>query len=383
MKTKVLNDRLLALVFLGMLAACGGKEEKAQSVADHKDEYSVTLTAAQLRNAPVEVRQLATQQIAAVLKLNGKIDVPPQNMISVSTPLGGYLKSTRLLPGMRVTKGQVIAIIENPQFVQLQQAYLEAKSKLHFASLDYNRQRLLNQSQASSDKIMQQAQSEMNSQQILMNAVAQQLQLVNIAPASVTPENMRRSIPVFSSINGYVSKVNVNTGKYVNPSDILFELVNPDDIHLNLKVYEKDLKQLKPGLRLVAYTNTNPGKKYEGVIHLVSKDVDASGLAEVHCHFEKYDRDLIPGVYMNAEIQTETALTQVLPEESVVDFEGKTYVFIEEKPQTYRLTPVTTGTLEKGFVQVLNHQAFAGKNIVTKNAYTLLMKLKNTESTDE
>ncbi|MCD2422126.1 efflux RND transporter periplasmic adaptor subunit [Niabella pedocola] len=383
MKTKVLNNRSLALVFLGMLAACGGKEEKTQSVVALKDEYSVTLTAAQLRNAPVETRQLATQQIAAVLKLNGKIDVPPQNMISVSTPLGGYLKSSRLLPGMQVTKGQVIAIIENPQFIQLQQAYLEAKSKLHFASLDYNRQKLLNQSQASSDKIMQQAQSEMNSQQILMNAVAQQLRLVNIAPASVTPENIRRSIPVFSSINGYVSKVNVNIGKYVNSSDILFELVNPDDVHLNLKVYEKDLKQLKPGLRLVAYTNANPGKKYEGVIHLISKDVDASGLTEVHCHFEKYDRDLIPGVYMNAEIQTETALTQVLPEESVVDFEGKTYVFIEEKSQTYRLTPVTTGTLEKGFVQVLNNQVFAGKNIVTKNAYTLLMKLKNTESADE
>lgn len=383
MKTKILNDRSLALVFLGMLAACGGKEEKAQSAVGLKDEYSVTLTAAQLRNAPVETRQLATQQIAAVLKLNGKIDVPPQNMIAISTPLGGYLTSTRLLPGMRVTKGEVIAIIENPQFVQLQQAYLEAKSKLHFASLDYNRQKLLNQSQASSDKIMQQAQSEMNSQQILMNAVAQQLQLVNIAPASVTPDNMRRNTPVFSSINGYVSKVNVNIGKYVNPSDVLFELVNPDDIHLNLKVYEKDLKQLKPGLRMVAYTNTNPGKKYEGVIHLIGKDVDASGLAEVHCHFEKYDRDLIPGVYMNAEIRTETALTQVLPEESVVDFEGKTYVFIEEKPQTYRLTPVTTGILEKGFVQVLNNHVFAGKNIVTKNAYTLLMKLKNTEGADE
>ncbi|WP_300604002.1 efflux RND transporter periplasmic adaptor subunit [Niabella sp.] len=382
MKTRIVNIPVV-IALSGMLAACGSKEEKRQAAVAPKDEYVVTLTDAQLRNAPVATIQLATQQMAAVLKLNGKIDVPPQHMISVSTPLGGYLKSTRLLPGMKVSKGEVIAVIENPQFIQLQQDYLTAKSKLHFATLDYNRQKELNQSQASSDKIMQQAQSEMNSQQILMNAIAQQLQLVHITPSGITPENMRRSVPVYSSINGYVSKVNVNIGKYVNPADILFELVNPEDIHLNLKVYEKDLAMLKPGQRVVAYTNINPDQKYYGEIHLISRDITAGGLADVHCHFEKYDRNLVPGIYMNAEIQVETSLAHVVPEESVVDFEGKSYVFVEEKPKTYRLTPVTAGTAEKGFVQVQNYQEFSGKNIVTKNAYTLLMQLKNTEGEGE
>ncbi|SDD01426.1 efflux RND transporter periplasmic adaptor subunit [Niabella drilacis] len=378
-----MNYTCFVAVLLGCLTACGRKEDKAPVAAIPRDDSRVILTDAQLQNTPVETMQLSMQQMATLLKLNGKIDVPPQNMISVSTPLGGYLKSTRLLPGMRVAKGEVIAIIENPQFVQLQQDYLTAKSKLHFAALDYNRQKELNQSQASSDKIMQQAQSEMNSQQILMNAIAQQLQLVNIAPATVTPDHIRKSAPVYSSINGYVSKVNVNIGKYVNPSDILFELINPDDIHLNLKVYEKDLAMLKPGLQLIAYTNTDPGKKYTGTIHLISRDVDASGLADIHCHFERYDPGLIPGTYMNAEIQVETALANVLPEESVVDFEGKTYVFVEEKRKNYRLAPVITGTTEKGFVQVQNYKEFSGKNIVTKNAYTLLMKLKNTGDENE
>jgi cobalt-zinc-cadmium efflux system membrane fusion protein len=89
---------------------------------------------------------------------------------------------------------------------------------------------------------MQQAQSEMNSQKILMNSLAQQLRLININPESLNSGNITKSVPVYSSINGFVSKVNVNIGKYVNPSDVLFELINPDDIHLNLKVYEKDLE---------------------------------------------------------------------------------------------------------------------------------------------
>ncbi|WP_409410647.1 efflux RND transporter periplasmic adaptor subunit [Empedobacter sp.] len=381
---KLYGSYFLVLMVLLSTVQCQQKQEAtATKTANPKDENTVTFTDAQLRNAPVETTELSMQPISTVLKLNGKIDVPPQNLVSVSTPLGGYLKSTRLLPGMKVAKGQVIAVIENPQFVQLQQDYLMAKSKYHFAQLDYNRQKKLNQSQASSDKVMQQAQSEMNSQQILMNAIAQQLKLVNINPAKISAGNIQRSVPVYSAINGFVSKVNVNIGKYVTPSDVLFELINPSDIHLNLKVYEKDLEMLKTGQRIVAYTNVDTSKKYAGEILLTSKDVDGSGIADVHCHFEKYDPALIPGMYMNAEVETENSFANAIPEESVVDFEGKSYVFVEIKKQTYKMMPVSIGISENGFIEILNFADFKGKKIVTKNAYTLLMKMKNTSEDDE
>ncbi len=381
---KLYGSYFLVLIVLLSAVQCQQKQETtATKTANPKDENTVTFTDAQLRNAPIETTELSMQHISTVLKLNGKIDVPPQNLVSVSTPLGGYLKSTRLLPGMKVAKGQVIAVIENPQFVQLQQDYLMAKSKYHFAQLDYNRQNKLNQSQASSDKVMQQAQSEMNSQQILMNSIAQQLKLVNINPAKISAGNIQRSVPVYSTINGFVSKVNVNIGKYVTPSDILFELINPSDIHLNLKVYEKDLEMLKTGQRIVAYTNVDPSKKYAGEILLTSKDVDGSGIADVHCHFEKYDPALIPGMYMNAEVETENSFANAIPEESVVDFEGKNYVFAETGKQTWKMMPVTLGISENGFIEILNFADFKGKKIVTKNAYTLLMKLKNTSEDED
>ena len=381
---KLYGSYFLVLMVLLSAVQCQQKQETtATKKANPKDENTVTFTDAQLRNAPIETTELSMQHISTVLKLNGKIDVPPQNLVSVSTPLGGYLKSTRLLPGMKVAKGQVIAVIENPQFVQLQQDYLMAKSKYHFAQLDYNRQNKLNQSQASSDKVMQQAQSIMSDQQILMNSIAQQLKLVNINPAKISAGNIQRSVPVYSTINGFVSKVNVNIGKYVTPSDVLFELINPSDIHLNLKVYEKDLEMLKTGQQIVAYTNVDPSKKYAGEILLTSKDVDGSGMAEVHCHFEKYDPALIPGMYMNAEVETENSFANATPEESVVDFEGKSYVFTETGKQTWKMVPVTLGISENGFVEILNFADFQGKKIVVKNAYTLLMKLKNTSEDEE
>lgn len=225
------NSIYILLISFSLLIQCKKEEALKQEKNLPKDENIVNLTDAQMRNAPIETTTLSLKNIASTLKLNGMIDVPPQNLVSVSIPLGGYLKSSNLLPGMPVSKGQVIAVIENPQFIQLQQDYLMAKSKARFAELDYTRQKNLNQSQASSDKAMQLAQSEMNSQRILMNSLSQQLRLININPESLKSGSITKSVPVYSSINGFVSKVNVNIGKYVNPSDVLFELINPDDIH--------------------------------------------------------------------------------------------------------------------------------------------------------
>lgn len=379
MKTKNLLSHYMVYVLAVLCISCHRNTESAASTPPGpKDENLVSLTDAQLRNVHLEIVTLADEPITNILKVNGKIDVPPQNFVSVSIPLGGYLKSTKLLPGMKVSKGDVIAVVENPQFVQLQQDYLSAQSKLHFAQLDFRRQKELNQNQASSDKVMQQAQAEMNSQQIIMNAIAKQLELIHIQPSTVSAGNIRKSAPVYSTIDGYVSKVNVNIGKYVNPSDILFELINPTDIHLNLKVYEKDLEQLRPGQLLLAYSNANPSKKYNGKIHLIGKDVDPSGMTDVHCHLDKYDQNMIPGVYMNAEIQTTATLGHALPEESIVDFEGKNYVFISEGNSNYRLAEIAVEEPQKGLVKVLNYRDFEGKKIVSKNAYTLLMQLKNT-----
>lgn len=385
MSTKYINTRILTLtIALGctvFFTQCKKEQttEEAKPTTVETNTTTVHLTDAQMKNAALEFGALTERHIATTLKLNGKIDVPPQNLISVTNPLGGYLKFTKLLPGMHVKKGELIATMEDPQYIQLQQNYLIAKDKYEFAKLDYNRQKDLNASQASSDKVMQMAQAEMNNQRITMNALAQQLSLINISTGSLTHSNISRTVNIYSPINGFVSTVLVNVGKYVTPSDVMFELINPSDIHLNLKVYEKDLNKLEIGQRVVSYTNGAPDKKYEGEIVLISMDVNAEGASEVHCHFEEFDKKLVPGMYMNADIDTHAAVTQALTDDSVVYFEGQNYVFVETAKQTYVMTPIKIGAKEEGYTQILNPEAIANKKIVTKGAYTLLMKLKNTE----
>jgi membrane fusion protein, heavy metal efflux system len=353
---------------------CSKKTEEAENEVI---ETQVGLTAAQLKNAEIEFGKISTREISSIIKLNGKIDVPPQNMVSVSAPMGGYLKSTKLLPGMHVRRGEVLATLEDPQYIQLQQDYLLAKSKLHFAELEFNRQLELNKSQASSDKITQQAQAEVANQRIMQNALGEKLKIININPNRLSAENISKTMFIVSSISGFVSKVNVNIGKYVNPSDVLFELVDPSDIHLNLKVYEKDIEKLAIGQKLIAYNNANPELKFNCEIILISHDLDAEGIAEVHCHFEGQHKTLAPGMYMNAEIELKTNRTKAINEEAIVNFEGKNYVFAQSKNNTFDMVAVNTGNKENGFIEILNSQVLSDKNIAIKGAYTLLMKLKN------
>jgi cobalt-zinc-cadmium efflux system membrane fusion protein len=372
MKNIIIYISISLLIF-----ACGAKTEETNTNKE-SIENSVTLTDVQLKSAALTFGKLELKNISSSIKVNGKIDVPPQNLVSVSVPMGGFLKSTKLLPGMHLSKGEVIATLEDQQYIQLQEDYLTTKSKLELAELDFNRQKDLNQSKASSDKLFQQSRATFQTLKISQSALSEKLRLININPKILNENNISKSIQLFSPFSGYVSKVNVNIGKYVNPSDVLFELVDPSDIHLNLNVFEKDLIQLEVGQKVVAFTNSRQDKKYDCNIILISQNVASDRTAEVHCHFDKYEKELLPGMYMNAEIHLKNSRSLAIPEESVVSFEGKNYLFVNSnKKNTFELREAEIGNTENGWTQVLNSEIFQNHEIVVKGSYALLMAMKN------
>ncbi|MGZ5221366.1 MAG: efflux RND transporter periplasmic adaptor subunit [Chitinophagaceae bacterium] len=370
---------LILSVIIVLLSACGGERKTAEALDTADNENVVTLTDVQTKNAGIVTGQMELRGISSLLKVNGKIDVPPQNMVSISIPLGGYLKSTKLLPGMHIAKGEVIAIMEDQQYIQLQQDYLTAKAKIRYLENDYNRQKELNQSQASSDKVFQQAEADYRTHRVLITSLTQKLKLAGININKISETSIARSVNIYSPINGFVSKVNVNIGKYVSPTDVLFELVNPTDIHLALKVFEKDLGKLFIGQKLTAYTNNLPGKKYPSEILLIGKDLSMDGNTEVHCHFETYDKALIPGTYMNAEIEVKKTQAFVLPSDAIVRFEAKHYVYKVKGRNQYEMAEVNVGDSENGFTEIIlpEKSDFATAIFVTKGAYSLLMMMKN------
>ncbi|RXK86827.1 efflux RND transporter periplasmic adaptor subunit [Filimonas effusa] len=377
-----MKQYIAGLLGLIMLTACGGGKKEAEKetakAGSTEDVTSVSFTPQQLKSVGIETGKPLMEKISGLLRVQGKIDVPPQSTVSLSFPLGGYLKSTTLLPGMPVKKGQVLAEMEDMQFIQLQQDYLTAKELYELAVLEHSRQKDLNASKASSDKVLQQAKAEMEKQRILMNALGMKLEMIGIDAHKLDAGSLTRTVHIKSPINGFVSKVNVNVGKYTAPTDMLFELVDPGDIHLSLNVFEKDLNSLSVGQKVTAYTNANPDKKYMAEIILISKSLNADRAAEIHCHFENYHATLVPGMFMNGEIAVDNKEALTVPEEAVVRWENKFYVFVDAGNNNFRMTEIVPGISSKGRQQIEANGITAQTSLVTKNAYAVLMKIKNT-----
>jgi len=370
---------LFKITILLLLASCGSKPVE-ETPAETKESALVSLTDEQYKNAGIITGNPEQRTMSSLIKLNGSIDVPPQNMVSISFPLGGYLKSTKLLPGMHVSKGEVLAVLEDVQFIQLQQDYLITQSKLEMLESEYNRQKELNATKAGSDKVFQQAKSELDGQRIMLKSIAEKLRLIGINPDRLNSGTISRSVNLYSPINGFVSKVNVNIGKYTSPTDVLFELVNPEDIHLNLSVFEKDVAKLQIGQKVVAFNNENPDIKHDAEIILISKNLDENRAAEVHCHFEDYDKTLLPGMYMSAEVEIKAHKALTVPLEAIVKWENGSYVFVEKGKNTFEMQKVITGVEERGFMEIMPEKGSFPKEmkVVTANAYVLLMQMKNT-----
>ncbi len=366
---------------LALLAACGDNKNTKVETEAAPSGNAVELTDDQMKNSEIQTGKIERKTISSLLRVNGKIDVPPQNMVSISVPLGGYLKSSHLLEGTHVRRGEVIAIMEDQQYIQLQQDYLTAKAQFGALEKEYLRQKQLNESKATSDKVFENAQSDYLSQKILISALSEKLKLIGINLDKLDENSISRSINVYSPIDGFVSKINMNIGKYASPTEVLFELVNPADIHLALTVFEKDLDKLFVGQKVVAYTNHQPSKKFNAEIILISNDVSPEGTVTLHCHFDQYDKSLVPGMYMNADIEASTHNALVIPNEGIVRFEGKQYVFTKTTANEYEMEEVTLQNSANGYTQITlaDTMGLQDRVFVTKGAYTLLMKMKNTE----
>lgn len=361
-----------------LVSACNSKQQASAVAASPEDE--VTLTDEQVKNAGIETAVVERHLLNSELKVHGLVDVPPQNIVSISFPLGGYLKNTQLLPGMHVRKGEVIATMEDQALIQLQQDYLIAKAKLEFIERDFERQKMLNENRVNADKTYQQAQAEYVSQKVLVKGYNEKLRLIGIHPDKLNEDNISRSVPVYSPINGFVSKVNINIGKFVNAADVLFELINPDDIHAVLTVFEKDLGKVKPKQKVRITFVDDPATEYEAEVLLVTKNVDDNRSALVHCHFENQPKQLLPGMFLNARIRVSDAEVTAVPEAAVVRYGNDEYLLESAGNNRYHLLAVESGVRENGMVAVTGKTGeLIGKTVIVKNAYSVLSQIRNEE----
>jgi len=370
---------LIYIALIISIASCKGDAAVEEPKKIISDNTTIDLDSAQLSNAGIVTDTPSIQTIHTTIKANGTVDVPPQSMVSVSFPLGGYLKTTSLLPGASVKKGEVIAVMEDQSYVQLQQDYLSAKARMDYLTEDVQRQKELSDADAASKKNYQLALSDFKIQQVLIKSLEEKLKIIGINPSTLNVNSISRDVDLHSPINGFVTKVNVNIGKFVNPSDVLFELVNPDDIHAAITVFEKDINSFKAGIKGVVSLADQSATKYNVEVILVAKNIDDTRSGLVHCHFENPSHNLLPGMFLTGVFELNNKATDAISEEAVVKYEGKEYIFLTKNGTTFSLHQVETGARENGYVELEpdSVKVWMQTRVVVKGAYALLGMLKN------
>lgn len=362
---------------LGLMSCSKEETKPAEEKKDTISSSILKLTDAQLKNFEIDTASFQHQNLPTTIRLNAKTAVTPENTISITNAFGGYVKRIALIPGNYVNKGQVLVVLEDPQYIQMQEDYLTTKALLEQASADYTRQKDLNAEQAASDKVMQQAKATRQSLMVKKSSLEQKLRLMNINPSSVSLSNIQRTINVYAPISGMVSQVFANTGQYVSPADAMLEIINPDRSLLNVKVFEKDLSNIQIGQSLKAFTNAKPDQKLDAQITSISNQVNEDGTVDVFARITNANGiRLTANMYFNIELQVNSLNATVLPEEAVVQFEGKDYIFERQNKNQFRLVPVEIGTSFNKMIEIKSPQN-SGKVYVSKGAYNLLTAMKN------
>ncbi|MBX7050624.1 MAG: efflux RND transporter periplasmic adaptor subunit [Flavobacteriales bacterium] len=372
----------VAVVLVLALHSCSEKQTNETSPeVIAVESTTIQLTEAQIAQAGIHLIQPVPGSIPATIKLNGTTQSAPMNQVQVCAPLGGFLKSTTLTPGQFVQQGQVIAMLEDQQFIQIQEEYLKQKAQLALSDAEYERQNQLNKTKSSSDKVLEMARTEYVTRKISFKALEEKLKLIGVDPSKLNEDNISRSLPLKAPISGFTSDLNAKIGQYINPTDVILSITNNEQPYLILKAFEKDIAYLSVGQKVLAISSAFPGKTLECKIETIGRELDSDRSISVVCAFVSAPVDIRPGEYFTGETEIRLNDGLLVPSESVVNFENRNFVFITSSPGEFIMTEVELVSEhdQESAIKFANAIAIDSLKIAGPGAYSILMKLKNSE----
>lgn len=350
-----MRSTYIILAATGLMMACSSGENP--TVWEHHHSETSMKTGLPQRDS-----------VYAYIACTGVIDVPPQSRATVSAPLGGYLRDVRFYPGEKVQKGEILAKIAHPDYIELQRSYLDAMARSGFLLSDLNRKRELFTSEAINQRALDEVEAEYNVQRSTMMAAAASLRQMGIDPDQLTPETIQSELILRSPISGYITHIEANLGQHVTPEQELYEVVDDSHMHIELSVFPKDIGKIREG-QLIAFQLPGDPVEYSGHIRQVGRQVqETSGAFIIHAHAEEAISGLRPGQYVEGKIILESHPAMVLPKGAVVTKGDQTLVFVKEGDE-YHPIEVRTGLEVDDKVEILDTLTVP---VVLEDAYLLL-----------
>lgn len=397
----IANKFLLLFIISIVATACGNKEshkegdgnshneeQKTEEKDDHNESEEVMLSQQQFDALQIKTDTIALRNMSGYVEANGTLEVPPQNEAAITFVVGANVVSIKVIEGDKVNKGQVVAYLSHPNIIKMQTDYLNAFSNSNFLKKNFVRQQKLYDAGVGSGANFQKAEAEYDASKAMVNGLKAQLRLLNINAASVQNGTIAQSISLRSPIEGFVQKVEVKTGQYVEPQTELFEIVNTHHVHADLMVFEKDAHKVKKGQKVIFNLQSNTGEDLTAEIYSVSKTFEENPKTlHVHAEIKNKKGNLIPGMYIKGKILIKNSKTKALPESAIIKEGDRFYVFSVEKENedwSFKPVEVLLGVKDDNWIAVqFSEDIEPNTKFAYNNAYYLIAEMKKGEAEHE
>jgi cobalt-zinc-cadmium efflux system membrane fusion protein len=373
--------KIVSFCLVLALYSCGepANETSVVEVANTAaNDNLIEITQAQFDQKKMVLGSLEEKSFPIVVSANGMIDVPPENRAVVSATMGGYIKTTPLLIGDTVKKGQVLVTLENPEFVRLQQEYMEVNEQLTYLKSEYERQISLKAENITSQKSYLQAESLYKTALAKHTGLEKQLSMLNISPAQVRMGNINSVVSIYAPISGSITKVNITKGSYVSPASVILEIIDTDHIHLELSVFEKDIMKIKKGQKIDFSIPEASSDVFKAEVHLVGTSISANRTIKVHGHIDDdSENNFLTGMFVNATIITDSAFAKALPSDAIAEVDGTSYVLVLDKKEgdtySFHQEEVQVEGSYKGYTRLKNSNLLTPETqFLTRGAFSLI-----------
>jgi len=385
---------LMPVIAMAVFFSCKSNTKETQPVEkastdsvktrEAKDAI-VTLTDEQIKAIGLKTGSIESRNLKTTLKVNGKLTLPPQNQAQVSVLMGGIVKTIDVIEGQFVNKGQLLATLVNSEIIQLQQDYMENKSKLTYLQQEYDRQKSLQEERINATKTFQQVQNELSTIQARQQGLKEKLQLYGITGEKISSSNFKNQIPILAPISGFIHHANLTMGKLADANTVLFDIVDNRFLHLDLTVFEKDIHKIKTGQKLTFTDANDKTHVHPATIFALNKAFENNEQAIiVHAKIDEKTEAILPGMYVEARIQVDDNKTAALPDEAIVSSGDDHFIYVEIEKNQFKQVPVSTGAMDMGYTEIIPMETIPpGAKIVTKGAYYLLSQLTKGEGEHE
>lgn len=361
--------------------ACGGEKKTGEEPSMVEEDKSVVVvTQDQFKTMNMEISPLVEKDFDVVIKASGRIDVPPQKRAKVTSFVGGFVKSLSHMVGDKVTKGQPLLTLESPEYLDIQQSYLEIFGQLSYLKSEYERQRTLFNEKIASQKKYLEAESDYKKAKATYESLRQKLRLLNINPEQVEQGKLSSSVTVYAPISGDITIINANMGMSVSPSDVIMEIVDTKSLHLELSVFEKNVFDLKNGQKVKFIIPQISSDEFEAVVSLIGKSVEGNDrIITVYATLDDAAKQkLLSGMFAEAQIVADSKKVLSVPVDALTSEESNQFLLVLESEKegnyTFRKTLVKTGERNGEWVEVLvdNNNIKADARILVKGVYDVI-----------